>query len=68
MALPKTDRPETAGIVVEMRQYAEFRAKRDVIILEALTAGIQVWRIAAEMGIDRKTIMKVRNETREGTG
>lgn len=64
MPLPRLDPPHTAGIVVDMRSYAEWKNKRDAIILEGLAAGMPVWRIADEMNIDRKTIFAVRDKNK----
>lgn len=62
MTLIKTDPPETAGAIVEMRQYALYRSRRDEIIREGLRVGIQVWRIASEMKVDRKIVANVKRQ------
>jgi hypothetical protein len=62
MTLIKTDPPETVGAIVEMRQYALYRSRRDEIIREGLRVGIQVWRIASEMKVDRKIVANVKRQ------
>ena len=64
MTLIKYDHPKILGIVTAMRHYAQVKADRNRLILEALDAKIPVWRISDEMDIDRKTIFKVRDENR----
>lgn len=64
MVLIKVDPPHTAGIITAMRAYAAAKADRDKLILEGLQAGIPAWRIADEMTIDRKTIFRVRDQSK----
>lgn len=65
MANPVPDSPEIRVVLTEMRQYASYKSRRDRIILDGLLVRMQPWRIAMEMGIDRKTVFKVKREHAE---
>lgn len=51
--------------VKAMREYAEWKGKRDEIIRQGLAAGMPVWRIANEMKIDRKIVSKIKRGDHE---
>jgi hypothetical protein len=52
------DTPAT-GAEEELRRWAEINARRDQIILEAVTAGVKISRIQQITGITRADIMHI---------
>jgi transposase-like protein len=53
-------RSELDRLIREMQEFAYWKERRDLLIQEALTAGMPVERIAAEMGIARSVIRRVK--------
>ena len=52
------DAPATAA-EEELRRWAEINARRDEIVLDAVTAGVKISRIQQITGISRADIMRI---------